>query len=1105
VVLLLVLLYPQLALAKFGTNGTVTTDFGGTMDEAFSVIVQSDGKLVAAGATTQSNNDEFALARYNTDGSLDSSFGASGKVITSFSSSQDQALSVIQQADGKLVAAGFSQTAGDFALARYNVDGSLDTSFGANGKVNTPIGVDCTGRSVIQQADGRLVVAGEMETAVSSDGSTADFALARYNSNGSLDASFGSGGIVSTPVGSGFDLASSVIVQPDGKLVAAGYSTVSGIQAIALVRYNSNGSLDTSFGSGGKVLTSLGSGNCTIEKVVLQPDGKLVVGGSYLVSYPGNFFLARYNSNGMLDTTFGSGGTVTTDFFGGEDQGYGLVLQADGKLVMAGCDYNSDFKFAMARYNSDGSLDNSFGTSGKVTTAYNFARDLALQTDGRLVAAGYAYNGNSNVFALARYNPDGSLDTQEGSPTTTPTITVTSTVTRSATITPTRTVSATVTQTPTVTRTSTISPTRTVSATITRTSTITRTATITPTRTVSATITRTGTITRTFTRTTTFTPTPTRSVTFTGTPTTTRTVTSTMTPLPTPLNETFNYSDDVPPSSTGQLPPRWTDYTLDPSCAAYLKYASTDGLAELSAAPYTGNPKVLSPYQTLDLSRNHIVEVTVNSVPNGLFKFGVYSRNGGWTERILSSPISSPGTYTVDILDTGWTGITNLGVELLADSGNTPTAILDSVRIRGGSPAPIGWVDDFLGTAGYKPIGWQDDSTTVGFGAKLVNTGGQAKLTRTNSSTWGKALSPTWRNCNVGTYPIVEVCVTSITAHCTWKVGIQEVDGAWQYWDLTPSLSSTGVFQLNYAQVTGWSGLHNFNVQLIVENEVGQGITVDWVRISSNSTPTPTCTATSIANTPQSVVAWTNSRFVRRGQSLDMYSVSRYRQSPQANIRMHYKMLLGPGTLNNTQEAEAFTRSAAEPAQVVYTAASANQLALSIIRVDNGLLGGKYYVVLLTLPELFWHSSTRGINILEEASLPFQSSSLGAESEEEAQTLAAQAVEKVQAFMATTTCTPVPDWMRAGEVTAFPNPARGKVTFAYRLVGGGKVAIDIYRLSGERVARIEERQDGGSGQTLTTAWEAAGVAPGIYFCRIVITGGDGKEILNVKKKVALVR
>jgi uncharacterized delta-60 repeat protein len=175
----------------FDSDGKVTTAIGASDNEAYSVAIQSDGKIVAAGSSKNGSNYDFALARYNTDGTLDTNFGTGGKVITAIGSSTDVAESVAIQSDGKIVAAGFSNNGSnnDFALVRYNTNGTLDTTFDSDGKVTTAIGsANDAAYSVAIQSDGKIVAAG-----FSNNGSNNDFALVRYNTNGSLDTSFGTG------------------------------------------------------------------------------------------------------------------------------------------------------------------------------------------------------------------------------------------------------------------------------------------------------------------------------------------------------------------------------------------------------------------------------------------------------------------------------------------------------------------------------------------------------------------------------------------------------------------------------------------------------------------------------------------------------------------------------------------------------------------------------------------------------------------------------------------------------------------------------------------------------------------------------------------------
>jgi uncharacterized delta-60 repeat protein len=400
-------------LTSGGGAGKVTTDFGPSDANARSVVVQADGKIVVTGYTTGSAVTS-ELVRYNRDGSLDATFGTGGIVTSGLSSATGSDITL--QADGKIVVAGvdLSSGVGYFALARYNSDGSFDTSFGTGGKVTTHFGSPGA-YTVTVQADGKIVLSG---------GSGNDFAAVRYDANGSLDASFGVGGEVTTSFGGsvlarGYGHAS----QPDGKVIVAGSADFGTGQApqydFALARYNTDGSLDASFGTGGKVTTDIASGDNIAFGVALQADGKVLVSGFSEIGSKPNFALVRYNADGSLDTSFGAGGKVTTAFGGSAgDVAQSITIQADGKIVAAGYSYSSagpKSDFGLARYNSDGSLDTSFGNGGKVTTDFIGGNDIAsgivIDGDGKIIVVG---NNGSNAgfdFALARYNSDGSLDT----------------------------------------------------------------------------------------------------------------------------------------------------------------------------------------------------------------------------------------------------------------------------------------------------------------------------------------------------------------------------------------------------------------------------------------------------------------------------------------------------------------------------------------------------------------------------------------------------------------------------------------------------------------------------------------------------------------------
>jgi uncharacterized delta-60 repeat protein len=384
---------------SFGSGGKVLTDFSGlSEDVARSVAVAPGGKVVVAGFSDMGGGRDFALARYRHDGSLDPSFGSGGKVLTDFGSPSDLALDAALAPNGKIVAAGSSFVGGDFefALARYNRDGSPDASFGSGGTVLTHLGFFAEATGVTVEPNGKIVAAGTSDF---------DFAVARYNRDGSLDPSFGSGGTVITGFGPGsFDEAWGVAIEPGGKIVVAGESGGD----FALVRYDRHGNLDPSFGSGGKVLTDFGGASSDAAlAVAVEPNGKIVATG-HTGTAPFtdfDFALVRYNRDGSVDPSFGSGGRVVTAFGVARfDEAWGVAIQPKGKIVVAGLtNAPADDEFAVARYDHDGSLDPSFGSDGKVMSGSigQEAFDVALEPSGKAVVAGDGF-GASEDFAVAR-------------------------------------------------------------------------------------------------------------------------------------------------------------------------------------------------------------------------------------------------------------------------------------------------------------------------------------------------------------------------------------------------------------------------------------------------------------------------------------------------------------------------------------------------------------------------------------------------------------------------------------------------------------------------------------------------------------------------------
>ena len=368
----------------------------------------------------------FSAVAQAAPGDLDPTFSGDGKQTTDFlPGGISDATATVRQPDGKIVAVGsvFRRTSGDssisdFALARYNPNGTLDSSFSGDGRKTTDFaGIDDGAAGVALQGDGKIVVVGRTGFG-SPFGDTFDFAVARYNPNGSLDSSFSGDGKQTASFGES-DVAKGVVVQGDGKIVAVG-NTCNGNPDttcdFALARFNSNGSLDTTFSGDGEQTADLGDIDIA-DATTVQGDGKIVVVGnvSQLATGATDFALARFDSSGALDTSFSGDGEQTTDFGGSNDRAHGVAVQADGKIVVAGERSSGSDDFALARYNPDGSLDASFSGDGKQTTDFggsDAANAVALR-GGKIVLAGTGSLGGTrgSDFALARYNPDGSLDT----------------------------------------------------------------------------------------------------------------------------------------------------------------------------------------------------------------------------------------------------------------------------------------------------------------------------------------------------------------------------------------------------------------------------------------------------------------------------------------------------------------------------------------------------------------------------------------------------------------------------------------------------------------------------------------------------------------------
>jgi uncharacterized delta-60 repeat protein len=393
---------------SFGSNGFSKVEFDNGDDLGLALALQTDGKILQAGTTFNGLDYDFGVVRYLSDGSLDGTFGFGGKLSLDIGGESDFLEDMILQPDGKILACG-SYKAGnqyDFVLARLTSSGSPDPGFGENGFVK--LALDSmrweSGRALALQDDGKILVTGYK---VKSNGSDQDVIVLRFYEDGSLDESFGDGGLLVLPLGNGHEIGSAITIQPDGKILVAGETDIgSDIFAFVLLRLLPDGQLDSSFGDSGWVSAKIGSQSFGYA-IALQSDGKILVGGESRNNSKADFALACFLPDGSLDPDFGDSGVLISSIGGGDDVLYDLALQPDGKILGVGfAETGSVFHFALVRYLKEGQLDSSFGDGGMAISALgpsiNLGYAVALQPDQRILVGGSV----SFDFAVARYLGD---------------------------------------------------------------------------------------------------------------------------------------------------------------------------------------------------------------------------------------------------------------------------------------------------------------------------------------------------------------------------------------------------------------------------------------------------------------------------------------------------------------------------------------------------------------------------------------------------------------------------------------------------------------------------------------------------------------------------
>ena len=402
-------------------SGTLDPSFNGTgltlgnytsgNNSADAMVIQPDGKIVVSGATGISSSINTGVSRYNTDGTIDTTFGTNGKVsFSSGTGTKSYIYDMALQTDGKIVMAGYrwDGSQGDFLMARVNANGTLDNTFGVNGVAVFDDANSEVAESFAINADGSFIVSGYVND---------NYTLLKVKNNGTIDTAFGTNGWVTTPFKGLSASSKSTSINAAGRIIVGGMGVGSGQSEFVMAAYNPDGTLDNTFGQAGRINFHIGYDNDFGLKVLQLENGKIVFGGhSYVGSTPLRYELAvvRLNANGSFDNSFGENGIFKSRFFiDGRSYLSDMVVQADGKLLVTGpANVNNEENYGLLRITENGQLDTTFGVDRqviqKIDNTYAISKNIALQTDGKIVVSGDAtpFGGGKTQFFIARYiNP----------------------------------------------------------------------------------------------------------------------------------------------------------------------------------------------------------------------------------------------------------------------------------------------------------------------------------------------------------------------------------------------------------------------------------------------------------------------------------------------------------------------------------------------------------------------------------------------------------------------------------------------------------------------------------------------------------------------------
>ncbi|MGB5846995.1 MAG: hypothetical protein WBH40_00830 [Ignavibacteriaceae bacterium] len=390
----------------FGKGGKVNLGIGGYYDVAKSMALQNDGKIVVVGYGKESlvSFKGLSMTRYLQNGEMDNEFGNYGVIHRVTMDLEGEANSVVIQKDNKIVVAGYSISPStnneEITLIRFTENGNVDKSFGIKGFTVTEVSSEKdNAESVAIQRDGKIVVVGSTDHKP-----TTDIVLIRYDENGSIDYSFGINGIVITDINSSLDIGKSLVIQSDGKIIVSGYTHIINKFFMTLLRYDSNGALDPTFGNGGIIVTEINGRRGKMD-MAMQNDGKIILVGPSEVESSHHFTVLRFNKNGSLDKSFGNNG-VTKTIIGNYSEAESVALDLNGNIVVAGTTELGNEEFVVAMYNQGGMLVREFGLDGVVKIGFiknsvDRAHSVVIDNDGNIIVAGETKNGYT-TFGLVR-------------------------------------------------------------------------------------------------------------------------------------------------------------------------------------------------------------------------------------------------------------------------------------------------------------------------------------------------------------------------------------------------------------------------------------------------------------------------------------------------------------------------------------------------------------------------------------------------------------------------------------------------------------------------------------------------------------------------------